>query len=323
MTTIFRTIRAPKASFLALFLNSAFIGASFFAALFVALPSHAHAALQPSFSLTPVASTLTQSAQAVQIAVTGDANAAVQLFYYNGGFSLIGSIGNTDSNGYFTTTVPYTQYNIQPGVSVYIVVDGMQSATIQWPYFGGSVSSTPPVYINQTTYNSTPSYNYPSGYPYNYNNGYNNGTYYNPGGYVTPLSFSQNSVSMNAGSSRTVTIYGQGSYYISTNQGSYVASASVSGSQLYIYGYNPGSTTVTVCQNYGSCARPFTSRSSPRPSTIRRSTRSPSILSQCTHILSIPSRCTRSRASIVRRILRIHQIPGITTNYVIFLFALL
>ena len=84
-------------------------------------------------------------------------------------------------------------------------------------------------------------------------NGYNSGNGYGTGS----LWFNPASVSLNVGQSLPVSInsnigYGTG-YYISSNSNSYVASASLSGSQLNIYGLTAGTTTITVCQSNGGC----------------------------------------------------------------------
>jgi|GEM_PF-1369250 hypothetical protein len=86
--------------------------------------------------------------------------------------------------------------------------------------------------------------------------GYNNGcSYY--GCSVGGLTLSQTSLSLNAGQSATVTasypVYNySNSFYISSNSNSSVASASVSGSQITVYGIASGSTTISVCSNSGS-----------------------------------------------------------------------
>ena len=93
---------------------------------------------------------------------------------------------------------------------------------------------------------------------YSGNNGYynNNGcSYY--GCNVGGLTLSQTSLSLSVGQSASVTVnypvYGySNNFYISSNSSSYVASASVSGSQINVYGLASGSTTISVCSNSGS-----------------------------------------------------------------------
>lgn len=81
-----------------------------------------------------------------------------------------------------------------------------------------------------------------------YNNNYNCGGYYYCGGNV---SLSQTSLSLNVGQSASVSISGSGNYYVSNNS-SNVVTASISGSQLNIYGNNSGSATVNICSYSGS-----------------------------------------------------------------------
>jgi len=69
----------------------------------------------------------------------------------------------------------------------------------------------------------------------------------------TNISLSQTNLTLYPGQSQTVTIYGNGSYYISGNSNANIVSASISGSALNIAGNTVGSTNVTVCQNYGQC----------------------------------------------------------------------
>lgn len=65
------------------------------------------------------------------------------------------------------------------------------------------------------------------------------------------ISFSENYISLNVGQSRYVNVYNNSgsvsSYYIASNSNPSAASASVSGSQINIYGQNPGSATLSVC----------------------------------------------------------------------------
>jgi uncharacterized cupredoxin-like copper-binding protein len=77
--------------------------------------------------------------------------------------------------------------------------------------------------------------------------------------YSGSIYFSPTSLSLNAGQNSTVSIYNNnsyGGYYISSNSNSGVASASVSGSSLYVNALSSGSTSIVVCQSsYGSsCA---------------------------------------------------------------------
>ncbi len=75
-------------------------------------------------------------------------------------------------------------------------------------------------------------------------------------GSYSNITFSPSSVSVNAGQSANVTVYGGSSNYISSNSNSSAATASLSGSTLYVYGQQVGSTTITVCPTnytYSNC----------------------------------------------------------------------
>ncbi|MEK7588683.1 MAG: peptidoglycan-binding protein [Patescibacteria group bacterium] len=67
------------------------------------------------------------------------------------------------------------------------------------------------------------------------------------------LSLSQTNVTLSAGQTSTVTASNSfGTLYVSNNSNSNVATATVSGNTVSIYGMNIGTTTVTICQNSGS-----------------------------------------------------------------------
>ncbi|MBU3668718.1 MAG: hypothetical protein FGM57_01980 [Candidatus Taylorbacteria bacterium] len=78
------------------------------------------------------------------------------------------------------------------------------------------------------------------------------GTYYGSGS----VTLSQSSVYLNQGQSQVVTINGGGSYYITNNPNTNIATASINGNQLVIYGVNPGSVSYSICSGSGtySCA---------------------------------------------------------------------
>ncbi|MDB4939838.1 MAG: hypothetical protein JWO40_263 [Candidatus Doudnabacteria bacterium] len=85
-----------------------------------------------------------------------------------------------------------------------------------------------------------------------------NGNYYNNNNYNNngSLTFSPSSVSVIAGQTSLVTIYsnysgynnGYSNYTVSSNSNPNVATVTVSGNALNVYGVNAGSTTVSVCQ---------------------------------------------------------------------------
>jgi len=66
--------------------------------------------------------------------------------------------------------------------------------------------------------------------------------------------FSQNNISFTVGQSLTVSITGNGGYYISTNTSSTAVSAQISGSNLILYALGAGGSNITVCQNGGLCS---------------------------------------------------------------------
>lgn len=85
----------------------------------------------------------------VQISVNGDPNQVVALYYYTPGTSTInsvGTIGNTNNTGYFSTTVNNGSYSIPSGANIYVVVNGQQSATATWPSFAGGN-----IYLSQSS----------------------------------------------------------------------------------------------------------------------------------------------------------------------------
>jgi hypothetical protein len=95
---------------------------------------------------------------------------------------------------------------------------------------------------------------------------YSNGSGYNGGGCtyygcnVGGLTLSQTSLSLTVGQNSTVSIYNNsysyGSYYVSSNSSSGVASVSLSGSSLYVNALSVGNTSVIICQSSytSSCA---------------------------------------------------------------------
>ncbi|HEX4104492.1 MAG TPA: peptidoglycan-binding protein [Candidatus Paceibacterota bacterium] len=67
------------------------------------------------------------------------------------------------------------------------------------------------------------------------------------------VNFGVTNPSLTVGESYSVSLSGSGSYYISSNPSSGVASASVSGSTLTLYGESIGSDSVAVCASGGGC----------------------------------------------------------------------
>lgn len=225
-------------------------------------------------AMTPTLSLVNNGYGAVTATVYGDANAPVILDYYSGGQLLgAGVIGYTSYNGYFSGSLNQgNYYNIPNGAQVLVMVNGQQSGTVLWQGNGTN--------YNNNNYN----YNYNSQYPYN-NNG-SNYNYYNQSyptyqnnyssAYSTyPIVVSNSNVQVTVGSSATVNLsggygntyydpynnngynnnsyynYGSNNYYI-TNNMSGIASVSLNGNTLIIYGMSAGTTSVTVCQTGGN-----------------------------------------------------------------------
>jgi hypothetical protein len=184
---------------------------------------YANAAITPILTL----SNYQNNNSTVQISVNADAYAQVNL-YSNGSF--MGSIGYTDNNGNLYTTLNGGYYSIPANSYLYVVVDGVASPTVSWPYNNG--------YNNYAPYptNYYPQYQYPS---------------------YQATTLSQNTLYLNAGQSSSVSIYGGGNYYVSNNSNSSVASGSINGNILNIYAYNGGSANISVCGSFGSCASVF------------------------------------------------------------------
>jgi len=247
-------------------------------------------AMTPTLSVT---STGNNSYNQYQVTVNGDANQGINLYYYNG--STIAPaifLGTTNSNGYFTTTISQSNYNIPSGANTYVVVNNQQSPYITWPYTNGNGStvtlsqSTVNLAVGQTQsvtiYGGSGSYYISSNTNSNIvtssisgntinlygenigstdisicssNGGYGCVTLYatvGGSGYGNTIYLSQSSVTLSTGQSTIVTINGgTGSYYISSNTNSNVASASVSGNTITIYGSAIGSTNVNICSYTG------------------------------------------------------------------------
>jgi hypothetical protein len=148
-------------------------------------------------------------------------NTSVQLDYSVSGSSLpttITNFGTTDNNGNFTTSFDSSTYGITEGSLMYVTVAGQRSNTV-------TVGTT-------------------------------NCSYYGCGVIEGSLSLSQTSLSLNTGQTENVSINGSGNYYIYSNSNSSIASATINGNEVSVYGNTAGSDTVSICQtNYNSaCA---------------------------------------------------------------------
>jgi hypothetical protein len=190
--------------------------------IFVLIVSFFIGFTSPALAYSPTMSVYSSGNSTTVSISGGQPNASVVINYTPSGSSLLTNItGMTDYSGNFTTMVSSANSS-----QINATVGGQQ------------------VYANNN----------------GYNNGYNNGCTYNCGRSYG-LSLSQSSLSLNAGQTASVTAtysaYGySNSIYISSNFNSGVASASVSGNQINVYGSTSGSTTISVCSNSSgsSCA---------------------------------------------------------------------
>ncbi len=124
-------------------------------------------------------------------------------------------------------------------ITLYGYSSGSSSISVCSNTYGGSAyGGCGTLYVTVNGYNNC-------SYPYNNNCG-NSGS----------ISLSQTSVSVNVGQTSSISVYGNGPFILSSNGSSNIASGVMSGNTLNIYGSQPGSSTITVCQqNYSSsCA---------------------------------------------------------------------
>lgn len=194
----------------------------------------------PALAANPVLSANYQGSGSgsVQINVTnGNSFSQINLYTRQSSslWTVVNNIGQTDSNGYFTMSLSMAGDGSSSPLQLYVIVGGLQSPTVSVYPNGGS-----------------------GGCNYNCGNSYG-------------LLLSQSNVSLNIGQSMAVTIsnnnynlstgsgpygnnYYYNSYYISSNFNSSVATASVSGTQLTVYGSQSGNTTIMVCSSGSACA---------------------------------------------------------------------
>jgi len=135
---------------------------------------------------------------------------------YASNFSSTLYIGNNSNSGVATVSI------IGSTISIYGIISGSTTATI----------------CETNTGICTPLYITVSG------SGYSSGA----------LSLSQTSLTLSIGQTSTVTAYNNnyGTLYVSSNSNQNVATVSVSGNIVSIYGTNTGSSTISICQSYGS-----------------------------------------------------------------------
>jgi uncharacterized cupredoxin-like copper-binding protein len=183
----------------------------------------------PAFAQTPILSASSQGSNNIQISISNaNSNSQINLYSRQSSslWTVVNNLGQTDGNGYFTQVISMAGDGSGNPIQLYAIVGGLQSTTVSVSPNGDSTGGC---------------------------------DYY--GCSSSSIYFSPSSVSLAAGQSSTVSIYNNNnynssSYYISSNSNSSVASASVSGSSLYVSGLTTGSTNIIVCQsNYSSsCA---------------------------------------------------------------------
>ncbi|MCX6747871.1 MAG: peptidoglycan-binding domain-containing protein [Candidatus Nomurabacteria bacterium] len=74
----------------------------------------------------------------VSLSVNGDANSSVTLFYPHSSYgygSQSAFLGYTNSNGFFSSTISASSYNISQGATVYVTVNNQQSTSVVWPSY--------------------------------------------------------------------------------------------------------------------------------------------------------------------------------------------
>ena len=107
-----------------------------------------HATITPMLSLVP-----TGNGDSVTVNVTADPSQSVELLYTQiGGGSQVTFLGDTDSNGSFSTVVSSSGYGIVSGASVSVAIssiNGPHSNTVSWP----TVTSTTTISLSQTNVN--------------------------------------------------------------------------------------------------------------------------------------------------------------------------
>lgn len=168
---------------------------------------------------------------------------ALPALAYNPTLNVYGTSANiSGGQPYASVVITYTP----SGSSLQTTITGTTDYNGNFTVDLGSINSS----VNQIT--ATVGGQYVTG---NYNGG-SNGCTYNCGS-PYGLSLSQNSLSLTSGQSQSVTVYNSGSYsygnfYISSNSSPYVASATISGNQVNVYGSQSGSTTLSICQNSGN-----------------------------------------------------------------------
>ena len=248
------------------------------------MASNVFAAVIPTLTLSSA------GGDSVTVGVSADPNATVVLYYNvasSAGMQTM-TLGTTNASGYFSNAISASSYGINSGQSVYVIVDGAQSAMQVWPAptgtpslnetsvtlaLGQSVSvysegSSAPIYMSTNsdpsvasvttngtqitvTGNQTGSTNAEICYTGTASSCVNLDINVQSG---SVLSFSENNFTVAVGQGTTVTVSGgSGSYSITGNSNPSVASAVLSGNSISISPLEVGSANVTVCDTSGNC----------------------------------------------------------------------
>lgn len=157
---------------------------------------------------------------------------------YNNGYNQYYVSNNNGTNNVVTATVSGTT------ITVYGQSAGSGNITVCSSYSTYYNSNCATLYVSVNGYtnnNNCYNYYYSNCYP---QTGYNN-----------TISVSNSNVQLTVGNSGVVTLYGNNNYnsgynnntFYITNNNSSIATATVNGNTLSIYGIAPGSTSVTVC----------------------------------------------------------------------------
>ncbi len=101
------------------------------------------ALFSPVRAVVPTTMTLNATTgDTVQVAITGAANSNIQLSYLLPGASAVTSVvfGTTDGSGNFSTSISSGGYGIPSGSPVFASINSIQSGTALWPSFTSSLS---------------------------------------------------------------------------------------------------------------------------------------------------------------------------------------
>jgi hypothetical protein len=157
----------------------------------------------PFLSLTPIT-----GSSSVQVVVNGaDPNSEAFLYYPTTSSVASTDLGQTNVNGYLSTTTNSSLLGIAVNAPVYVRTNGIQSQIISWPNYSSA------------------------------------------GG----LPLSQTNITLSVGQSLVVTASVSGQISMPNNTNPSVAGIGISGNQITVNGFAPGSTSVNLCAAYLGC----------------------------------------------------------------------